>query len=339
MPRSNARTWSASALFATFVASPLRRRSQRAIPTSAGVGPQATGRSRATRAVRSSAESPARCANTAAPLEVGLALAGPAEHEAGHPDLPVRPREVGEVIGGLQCRGDLECLAELVLDLRRGVDPRTDAHEIEARVRLDSLVSDSLRLLDRRAEDVLRSLELAAPREGIGELGQRLEPPRIVGRKEVDATLQEAHGCGDVGTSSGTRAGRQEPDRGTRAELVGVGLSELATEQIRLLEVVAEDLVALEARILRGALEPAGIRLVELRSQLFRHRPVGRFADQQMTEAVCVLAGEKRGLGPDQLLANEARELHLESGTHVRGHEFRDRPAVEHLPLDRARAR
>ena len=53
------------------------------------------------------------------PLEVGLALAGPAEHEAGHPDLPVRPCEIGKVTGELECRGDLECLAQLVLDLRR----------------------------------------------------------------------------------------------------------------------------------------------------------------------------------------------------------------------------
>ena len=146
MASSSARTWSASALFATFATSSLRSRSQKAIPASAGVGPQATGRSRATRAARSSTESPACRASSADSLEVGLALAGPTEHEAGHPDLSVRPREIGEIIGGLQCRGDLECLA------RARPRPSTpgstrvrSAVEIEARVRLDSASFPTLR--------------------------------------------------------------------------------------------------------------------------------------------------------------------------------------------------
>ena len=135
------------------------------------------------------------------PLEVGLALAGPAEHEAGHPDLPVRPCEIGKVTGELECRGDLECLAQLVLDLRPG-STLVRSGEIEARVRLDRVVSDSPRFVDRGAQDRLRSLELAAARESVSELGQHLEPPRVVGREEVDAALQEANGCGEVGTSA-----------------------------------------------------------------------------------------------------------------------------------------
>ena len=155
------------------------------------------------------------------------------------------------------------------------------------------VVSDSPRLLDRGAQDLLGSLELAAPGESISELGQHLEPPRVVGREEVDAALQEAHGCRQVGTSHSTRSRGQELDRCLRSELVRARLSELAPEHRCLLEVVAEDLVSLEARLFRRALEPARISLVELRSQLFRHRAVRRLADQQMTEAVRVFAGEK----------------------------------------------
>ncbi len=40
---------------------------------------------------------------------------------------------------------------------------RAEADEIEARVRLDRVVSDSPRFVDRGAQDRLRSLELAAP--------------------------------------------------------------------------------------------------------------------------------------------------------------------------------
>ena len=49
----------------------------------------------------------------------------------------------------------------------------------------------------------------------------------------------------------------------------------------------------IEARLFRRPLEPACIGFVELRSQLFRHRAVRRLADQQMTEAVRLFAGEK----------------------------------------------
>ena len=62
-----------------------------AIPASAGVGPQATGRSRATRAERSRAESPACRASSADRSRSASPSPGPTEHEAGHPDLPVRP--------------------------------------------------------------------------------------------------------------------------------------------------------------------------------------------------------------------------------------------------------
>ena len=170
----------------------------------------------------------------------------------------------------------------------------------------------SLRLLDRRAEDVLRSLELAAPREGIGELGQRLEPPRIVGRKEVDAMLQEAHGCGDVGTSSGTRAGREEPDRSTRAELVGVGLSELATVQIRLLEVVADDLVALDqSRASRASRRTArGARArVAFGSDSYAASRMSRWRKRKPSSS-----REGRGRRADELLAHERRQMRLDVG-------------------------
>ena len=65
-------------------------------------------------------------------------------------------------------------------------------------------------------------------------------------------------------------------------------------------------------------LEPVGEALVQLGAGRLRERVVGGVADQQVTEAERVLAGQLRLVGPDQLLAHERgeprRDLRLARG-------------------------
>ena len=71
-----------------------------------------------------------------------------------------------------------------------------------------------------------------------------------------------------------------------------VAASELHTEPVRLLEVVADDLVV-TGEVAVPRLEPVGQALVQSRAQLLRHRPVRDVADQHVVEPEAVVAGEE----------------------------------------------
>ena len=86
----------------------------------------------------------------------------------------------------------------------------------------------------------------------------------------------------------------------------GVAWVELRPVAVRLLEVVAEDLVALHKVVLR---EPVRELLVQLRPSRLRKRLVGGVADEQVPEAVTLVLGKRRRHGTDQLLADERREV------------------------------
>ncbi len=84
--------------------------------------------------------------------------------------------------------------------------------------------------------------------------------------------------------------------------------SELDPKHIRLLEVVAENLVDLGPvadTLLRPVCEP----LVQLGAAPLRHRVVRGVPDQDVTEAKTVFAGERAPIWPDQALADERLQL------------------------------
>ena len=80
--------------------------------------------------------------------------------------------------------------------------------------------------------------------------------------------------------------------------------------------------------------EPVGEAGVEVGADRLGERVVGGVADQQVAEAVAVVAGELRAVGADQLAAHEPGE----PGRHLRllGRERLHGAAVEDLALDRA---
>ena len=289
---------------ATFVVScPEARRRMRS-PSDAGVGPQATGRSLAFSAVALQRRVPGETGDLGCPFEVGLALAGTAELEAS------------------TCRSRVYAWA------RFGRSPVPSSAAISRASGARFRRSPPDRLVSKRVEREASS--------GLETLVCRLaRAPSIAGRRaslrplELTATYERSASSGRASSASGPRrrAGRSRaaggppqpgraPDRATRpaarslaaardAELRSARRPELLRKPIRLLEVVAEDLVELEGRPGSRVLEPLREALVELRAQLLRHRHVGRVPDKEMAETKRLLAREERPLGANQFLADE----------------------------------
>ena len=150
-------------------------------------------------------------------------------------------------------------------------------------------------------------------------LGDRRRLPRVGsdGLGEVDLEVDveaersgererafEQRGCGAVvAARERATAGGGEPLGCTFGE-DDVRLLELDLVARGLLEVVAEDLVQLD-QIGAPLLEPVREALVQVGADGLRQGVVGGVADQEMTEAVGLLAGELRCVGADELLAHE----------------------------------
>ena len=100
-----------------------------------------------------------------------------------------------------------------------------------------------------------------------------------------------------------------------------------------LLEVVSDDLVPLDER-LAVLVEPVGEARVQVGADCLGQGVVGGVADQEVAEAVAVVAGELGAVGTDELVADErgepGRDLRLLGGERLHG------AAVEDLALDRA---
>ncbi len=93
--------------------------------------------------------------------------------------------------------------------------------------------------------------------------------------------------------------------RPVERRIFGVQLGAIA---VRLLEVVANDLVLLEQLVVP---QPLGELLVELRASRLWERLVRRVPDQDVAEAERLVVGEGCTVRTDQLLAHEGREVRL----------------------------
>ena len=181
-------------------------------------------------------------------------------------------------------------------------------------------------------KDGVRPLELGRLDEGVAEPEGCPRRPLVVRREERHGARQEADTGVDV--LSGERPpaclrkalGRAGAElRISPAELFGVAMG--------LLEVVADDLVALD-EVRPALLEPDGEALVQLGAGRLRQRVVRGVADEEVPEAVGVLAGNRCAFGADEVLANEHRQMCVR--VTLRRRKRDDRAAVELLALDRA---
>ena len=154
----------------------------------------------------------------------------------------------------------------------------------------------------------------------MGERGGR-PPEQVVGR-------------GQVASGQGAAARRSQVRRRTPAERldVGVGHAQLGADVIRLLQVVAADLLVLEDAIARRLLDPVDEPHVELGTRPFQESSVGGVADQRVEEPERLLTDQRLLVRADELLHHEGLERVSYLRLHRRRHQRLDGSAVEDLP-------
>ena len=160
----------------------------------------------------------------------------------------------------------------------------------------------------------------------------------IVDRKERNRSAQEAPRRRHIPPGVGSAARRSQRMSGTRPEDADAltGHAELDEIAVRGLEVIAEDLLLLLDAVSSHAFEPSCEAFVVLRPELLRHRLVRRIADQQMTEAERVIAGDRRPGGPHELLPHQRHHVLRDLGPESRGCQLSNRAQEE--PLTRHRS-
>jgi hypothetical protein len=165
---------------------------------------------------------------------------------------------------------------------------------------------------------------------GFGELELEVdvEPERTCERERA---LEQGRCSTFVAARKRAPASGGEPLSRTLAE-ARVWLLELGPVARGLFEVMAEDLVQLD-EVRRPFFEPRGKAFVQVGPGRFGESVVGGVADQEMVEAVGLLPGELRSIGPDELLADE-RVQHWRQRVAV--YESLDGALVEDIALDRA---
>ena len=188
--------------------------------------------------------------------------------------------------------------------------PLLDRHRagrVELEVRLedrDDRAEDGVLRLPRLDEHLPHRRRVTGLVQGGVEVRREREARLIAGREEICRSPQERAAGGEVAAVEGAAAGGSEMAGGTGGEVGELRIAgvELRAVAVGLLEVVADDLVALDELVRR---EPVGEALVELGPGCLRERLVGGIADQQVPEAERVVAREGRLVGPDELLAHE----------------------------------
>jgi hypothetical protein len=133
--------------------------------------------------------------------------------------------------------------------------------------------------------------------------------PRIVVLgKQVDRPSQERPPRIEIAAVECTAPRPAEMLRGAAGDSLErrIGAVELQPVSMRLLEVVADDLIALDELVRR---QPVREALVELGARRLGERFIRRIAYQQVTEAKALVLGEGGRRRADELLANECREV------------------------------
>src|SRR4051812_28769583 len=162
---------------------------------------------------------------------------------------------------------------------------------------------------------------------------RRVRESTLVARRENGGGPPEGRAWRGGGTAfEGSAARRGEVLRcaAGEAEQLGGFWVELPAVAVRLLEVVADDLVCLDQFVRR---EPVGELLVQLRSRRLRQRLVRSIADEQMPEAETLVHRKRRWCRADQLLADKRGEMLLHAALQWCGRQPDDGASMEHLTL------
>ena len=137
------------------------------------------------------------------------------------------------------------------------------------------------------------------------------KPPLVVLRENGGGPLEEGACCAGVTAVEGSAARRGEVLRcaaGEAGQLGGFRV-ELPAVAVRLLEVVAEDLVALDELL---AVQPVRELLVQLCPRRLGQGLVRGIADQDVAKAEGLVAGKDAAVGTDELLPHEGGQMRFD---------------------------
>ena len=170
------------------------------------------------------------------------------------------------------------------------------------------------------------------------QLDEQLDPPRIVGGEQPGNPLEQADRRGQVAAderppSRRPRAartpGRRGRPRASRAIRSRHGTGKPAPGGSRR---SPRTRAAVFAAV---QLEPGGEALVQVGARLLRQRAIGGIANQSVTEAVSLLAGEVRCVGADQVPADKRQQPVLEYRIERGASKCADCALVKHRAFDR----
>ena len=191
------------------------------------------------------------------------------------------------------------------------------------------------------AQEGVDPRELAGLRQGDAELDRELAPCRIILVEERHGSLEQADGGAGVAARERAPARRAEPPGGAGSQLAAfLERSELRQVAVRVLEVVAEQLVVLGGSLAGRSLEPVGVAPVEVGAARLQYAPVGDVAEQDVGEAEGLVPREPPAVARDHLLLQERLEAPGERrgvGAVGQGEEraHPERPADHGARLDR----
>ena len=205
------------------------------------------------------------------------------------------------------------------------------------RARRGALVAAAVGRQGRVGEHGVRIDQPARLDQGRPQHRQQLRAAAHVAGREGHRPLEERHGRGPVAAPQRAVAGGLQPLRAARGERLGLLAAppELDQEAVRLLEVVAEDLLELVHALAGRSLEPVREALVELGARLLRQRAVGGVPEQDVAELEGLVVGEARPVGPDHVAPDQRRQAPVDAPGQGGGRERAHRLAVEDAALDR----
>ena len=111
---------------------------------------------------------------------------------------------------------------------------------------------------------------------------------------------------------------------------------QLRSQAVRLLEVIAQDLLVLLSAVGRDPLQPGCEALVKERPLVLGQALIRGVTYEQVAEAEGVLARHVTLVRPYQLLAHESEQMRRHVRPRVLGCQLGNRSSMEHLALDRS---
>ena len=220
------------------------------------------------------------------------------------------------------------------LPVRLGVVLRSiEAHEYLHPPVTPKLARDPLSLRENRLDLV----ELAGEEEHGTQAQEAFRALGGIFGCQVGDSLKEVPGGGHVASLLSPTRSRIKPFRGAHTERTHavIDRTDLGLVAIRLLQVVADDLLDLRQPVANLLFEPARVAFVELRPQPLDERAVGGIAYEGMAEAKGCLVHEASLCGERGELLLLERPQPLGRDSDVRVEQRRNRAAVERLAFHR----